>query len=70
MNPPWGFLHATNWLCLWVVAEPLWIGGWSICVSLYIMRRLALPFLALKKVITGFEFSLQNTLLSSFPNAP
>jgi len=71
INPLGGFLHATQWLFLWLLVEKLRFGGWSDCVSLCLMRHSALAFFALKSVITGFEFSFQkNCIISCFPDAP
>jgi len=63
MDPPWGFLHATQWVFLRLPPDWFGIGVWSGFASWYLIRHLTLVFLALISVLSGISVSLRNTML-------
>jgi len=63
INPPCGFLHATQWVVfIWrVEAESFWCVGWNWCVNLWRIRLSTLACLALIKVKPGLGEVLRKT---------
>jgi len=63
MDPPCGFLHATQRVFLRLPPDRFGFGVWSGCMSFCLIRHSTLAFLALINVLSGIGASFRNTML-------